>query len=61
MNIFSKKRIPTSHEKTISIDHLRIRQNQLRKHIKDNPDKDTWCTAHDIKCIESVIAYLESK
>ena len=61
MSMFSKKKMPTSHEKTIAIDHLRIRQSQLREHIKDNPDKDTWCTEHDIKCIENVIAYLESR
>ena len=59
LNIFNKKRKLTSHEKAITITHLRIRQNELRKHIKDNPDKDTWCTAHDIECLENAILYLD--
>lgn len=62
LNIFNKKKIKLStHDVTIAIDHLHIRQNQLKKYIKDNPDKDTWCDEHDIKCIERIILYLENK
>lgn len=59
LNLFNKRRKLTSHEKSIIIVHLRIRQNQLYKHIKDNPTIDTSGTEHDITIIEKVILYLE--
>lgn len=51
----------TSHEQAIDICHLNEKIMIEQKHIDDNPDKDTWCTKHDIQILKKIILYLEQK
>lgn len=55
---FNKKKELTGHQKAIVIMHLTTRINQLEESMVDKKDADTWCTKHDIECLESAIEYL---